>query len=410
MHYPRYLPILAVLVACSSRKAETPHSFRIYREHGVTIAETTGGPKYKEELFNYELKLTLQEDERVESVLVRPSQFLTDESGRYYVMDNRASRIAVFDPQGRYSHDIGRPGAGPGELRSGNIQSLKDGIVSVYDGGHRRMSRFQIDGTLVDITTMPAGQRISATRYQHFGEDRMMLWNIETTRFNSHTSKVTLAVIQASGDTVWSYETEPCEVGHIAEMDLGGATVRNPLPYPFGPTPSIDFLDGLGFLINDGLEQALTFLNLDGAVVKRIRVEIQPVPITAKDKEIVKANGDRIMAGRSESSREFIRQQQINMKYLDNKAPWQSARFDDAGFIWLAVPENSEQREAGGGGTLYRVLSSEGEYLGLSRLPNGTSKILGGRLLMIESDPETDEYSLKVYEMKPAPSEFRYPG
>ena len=85
MRYLRYLPILAVLAACSSRKAETPHSFRVYEEDGIVISVTAGSPKYEGELFEYIPVVTLEEDERPESLLYRPSDFLMDSQGRLEV-------------------------------------------------------------------------------------------------------------------------------------------------------------------------------------------------------------------------------------------------------------------------------------------------------------------------------------
>ncbi len=78
------------------------HSFQTYMEGFVQIAETTGGPMFTEDLFTYELVLTLQQDEELEeSLLVGPTEFYMDENGLFFVNDARDTRIVVFDDAGR---------------------------------------------------------------------------------------------------------------------------------------------------------------------------------------------------------------------------------------------------------------------------------------------------------------------
>lgn len=89
------LLLLVCISACSnSDERNTTHSFRIYDEEGVTIAETTGGPKYQDPLFTFEEVLVLQEDpENEDSMLYRVGMFLRGDDGRYYVADWGAHRI-----------------------------------------------------------------------------------------------------------------------------------------------------------------------------------------------------------------------------------------------------------------------------------------------------------------------------
>ena len=49
------LLLLANLYACAKSDGRSSiHSFQIYDEDGITIAETTGGPKYLDPLFTFE--------------------------------------------------------------------------------------------------------------------------------------------------------------------------------------------------------------------------------------------------------------------------------------------------------------------------------------------------------------------
>jgi hypothetical protein len=56
----RFSIMLLLLNACSSPRTEDVHAFHQYEEEGAAISETTGGPKYKDELFTYEQILTLR--------------------------------------------------------------------------------------------------------------------------------------------------------------------------------------------------------------------------------------------------------------------------------------------------------------------------------------------------------------
>jgi hypothetical protein len=62
MYRVTYVLAFILFISCSSLDDSTPHAFRIYEERGVTITETTGGPKYVEELFQFEKIVELRFD------------------------------------------------------------------------------------------------------------------------------------------------------------------------------------------------------------------------------------------------------------------------------------------------------------------------------------------------------------
>lgn len=68
-----------------------------------------------------------------------------DSAGRIYVVD--AGVLAVYSPEGRFVHKIGRKGAGPGEYSaSRNVLVGADGLIHVLDGGLGRVSRYTASG------------------------------------------------------------------------------------------------------------------------------------------------------------------------------------------------------------------------------------------------------------------------
>ena len=102
------LSILILLSSACAREEGERHRFRIIEEDGVTIAETTGGPKYGEDFFRFEKVLELRFDGvNEETLLVRPSAFTVGPDGYLYVADNGNYRIAVFDIDGTYIRTFG---------------------------------------------------------------------------------------------------------------------------------------------------------------------------------------------------------------------------------------------------------------------------------------------------------------
>lgn len=91
--------------------------------------------------------IILEENDSV--FLARPEQGLTvDDEGLIYIPDELGSRVIRYTPSGRIDHVFGRPGDGPGELRSTQRVTLVfDTIVMQSTAGklmafHRRTGRF----------------------------------------------------------------------------------------------------------------------------------------------------------------------------------------------------------------------------------------------------------------------------
>jgi hypothetical protein len=96
---------------------------------GLTTLHTIGGPP------DYELGF-------VWSVAV-------DAARRLYTFEYKTKQLNVHDADGTFIRKIGRRGSGPGEY--GDILGLtviRDSLVTIYDLGQARITRFRPDGTL----------------------------------------------------------------------------------------------------------------------------------------------------------------------------------------------------------------------------------------------------------------------
>lgn len=66
--------------------------------------------------------------------------------GAVLILESLPARVAVFAEDGRWLHDIGREGDGPGELRRPRRLSLHDGRIVVADPRGGRLEAFLPDG------------------------------------------------------------------------------------------------------------------------------------------------------------------------------------------------------------------------------------------------------------------------
>ena len=92
------------------------------------------------------------------------------------------------------------------------------------------------------------------------------------------------------------------------------------------------------------------------------------------------------------------------------KAPWTEVEIDDSGFIWLLMPLPSLMAASDDTTRSFRIISPEGEYLGITTRPKGGAQSLAyGKILLQTTDPETSEHLLMVYRIHPAVEGLEYP-
>lgn len=159
-HISSLIPLITILLLtyCSADRTEK-HSFKVEEIDGILTAVNTGGPKYSEELFQYEKILEIQQDENQPESLLGGAVpvFLMDSHGFYYAEDSESRRIAVYDPEGQYVRSIGLVGEGPGEFGEfWDFDDLRGDVLYVSDSGKRRITRFHTGGTLIDVISFPA--------------------------------------------------------------------------------------------------------------------------------------------------------------------------------------------------------------------------------------------------------------
>lgn len=83
----------------------------------------------------------IQPPEHDSAELANPQDLGLADDGTVFVVDERPTRIKVFDPNGRLTRTIGRDGSGPGEFRVAYIAVLGDTLVA-QDARNSRATSF----------------------------------------------------------------------------------------------------------------------------------------------------------------------------------------------------------------------------------------------------------------------------
>ncbi len=403
------LPFIC-LVGWSYQSNQSGHSFQVYDENGITIAETRGGPKYLGELFTYEKEMVIDTGQTEETLLYRPRQFVADADGNFYIYDSGIGSILMFDADGQYLRSIGHKGQGPGEFNGGQIQMVREGILQFFDTSLRRTTRFNIDGTLLDITTLPVGVGIlSATGFMILENDVQLILTGDSDMANmGETQRRGAVTLSADGDTLGITSTPWIQIIKKISMTIQGRTISGPMPMAYGPFPTTTYHPIHGTVLSSSILPELQFFSTTGRHIRTTRIVMEAEPVTQSDRSETRQAQLSGIDQVDESLREMMESRAENMPFAEHKAFWSWVEIDSEGYFWLdtslvpALMVNEIHT--------YRILSPEGEYLGDTTRPyKPGSSISQGRLLILEEDSESGEISPTVYRIHSAIDGFVYP-
>jgi hypothetical protein len=410
------LVLLVGVISCSRESQEIEsHTFRVYNDHGVTIAQSSGTPKYGGELFEYEKIVTLHEDEaNPESLLNLPgssrssSSFTVDASGYFYVADTRNHRIAVFGPEGEYERSMGREGDGPGDLQS-PIRIVEANGVLYVKGSNQRTTLYSTDGTLIEVIT----HRNRGNGIWRSGDYYINVQG-RSNPPDFTTWQSSALVKNTDGDTLADLHTPEITIAVfiIAFRFIDNRQYTRPQTISYHSWPQIILLRNRQFLLYAGLNPELLYYSINGELIKKVIVDIPAVPVSILDKQKI-VDRIRELALKEPEDPEFVpfKISPSNVPYPSHKAPWNTIEVDDYNYTWLQVsipasPFSPIGREP----VEYRLLSPEGEYLGTTFRPVAESgQVARGYYLALVRDPESGAAIPTVYRIKPVVSGLRYP-
>lgn len=395
--------VCVLLSACSPRSETPGHSFRVFEENDVTIAETTGGPKYADELFSYShLTFVHQDDSLEESLLGSVGYCFIGPEEQIFIGDRRNLRIAVFDRDGEFVREIGQRGNGPGEFRRIILLGIVNGLVVVADGTLRRTSLFHPDGRFIRTFPFPRADPASAMGYSAYsaypGPDDLII---------------------AGEQTFVPEEDGMRTLGRIAVYAADGTMMKEIVresvvdPDPFQGMPLIRYQPSTGIYRTNGVDPLIHHFDHDGGLVKIIRLGLDPVPVTADDRSRTIEHAEfQIANARGDELRRLRQEQRDSFEFPQMKEFCSDMMIEETGYIWASEPPGVWDMPPWT--RRYHIIGPQGDYLGLTTPPevnSATAKIMVSRGILIYSyiDSESGAPVVELFRITPAVSRLRYP-
>ena len=327
---------------------------------GTVVVRNTGGG-----LWTPASAWRLVEEMRISSAddsgpgtLSNPRALEVDGAGRIYVIENQPMELRVYGPDGRYLRTLMRTGSGPGEVQqaiglawdpAGHLWVVdqQNARYTVFDTAGARLAehRRPVSGFFTwqwEGTINPAGEIIEITGAPRANEFRQVALRLDST----------LTAIDTLRLPYWK--------GPVFEIHRGGMSASYSVPF----APSLLWwLDPRGYIWSSITDRyRIVQQTLKGDTVRLIEREVEPVPVTAAEKDSGVAR-----------LRSFVQQGGVvdRSKIPDAKPPITQFWLDDQGYLWtrLSRPENAS-------GTLFDVFDPEGRYLGEVLAPLALQTVL----------------------------------
>jgi hypothetical protein len=406
------LALLALPIGCSQgTPSPDGHTFTRSSENGVLVFTTSSVPRFLGPLFRYEEVARLHQDEgQAESLLYRAFNFIRGEDGRYYVEDRGNLRIAVFDPAGEFAGAIGRQGEGPGEFQSLSLLKVSNGEVAAYDSRLRRTTIFDLDGHLLKTHPSPISNNSTTELYPLAEDDYLLFTSTREGRFNEDRVTTPVALrVSSSGDTLFQVTTAPYLIVRtvlIRELNVGLQIV-----HPLAERGGFYFKPGRGFLAYQTGQPELKWYDLDGRLASVIRMKVERERVTELERAAILSRLDEhIEQAENDRDRIIARATREGTVIPEYKPFWMSISVEEDGHIWLEKVYDMNLPTEDRDPATYRLLSSEGEYLGDTTPPVSGGTFSRGHYLVRLTDPDTDEPSYVIYRLIPDVEGFRYPN
>ena len=399
--------VLVLFLTGSSHTGNQEHTFRVFEENGVTIAETSGGPKYDGEIFRYEFLVKLHEDEsRPESLMGRPSSNnLMGEDGSVFITDSKYNRVLCFDASGEYLHDIGGQGQGPGEYLGPRLLSADDGVVTIWDPMSNRTSFYQYDGTFLESEQNFGRRSLGIDGIYRGPEDESIYLEHRTIpegRSGYVYHSFTATIYSAQKDTVAALVIGPV----MGYYQINGYVCWR----LFTGYPSATYHADFGIITTTGNEPVFRYYNLDGSLDRIVRLDIPAEPVTNRERRAWAAAERQMIQQTPPEQLSMERERLRRVEFNDPKGFWTDMTVDEYGYIWADRPGDTFRGMTGTGRSFeHLVFSPEGEYLGITNLP-GSSAISRGHLITRQDNEAGTGIELVVYRIMPAVPGLTYPN
>ena len=385
-------------VFTESGKAQD-HTFQVYEEDGLTIAENGGGPRFTSPPVSFEFLFSLEQDNtREETLLYGFSYYMVGEDDHFYVTDIGNTRIVVFDSEGKFSHSIGREGQGPGEFLSPRLLYAEMDTIAVWDQamGIKRISFFT-----------PAGEFLTSNSVRYAAMNTFGCWPGPS---GSSIHDAGVHIFLPSGPvSVRRISTISAEDDTIGMVEV---VYSSEPPTHFQSIQNVEYWWSQGILAQDGSTPEFRWYGIDGMLRRIIKIDgLVRETVTKEERKAIRDGGELLLERTSNESRRRSIQERLEYGISDLKPYWSSIKVDESGYIWAR--ESIDNINKSIAGKTCKIISPEGEYLGDIIIPDieGLLSITPSRgfLLAAIEDFETGAKRLDVYKIYPAVNGILYP-
>jgi len=368
------LPLLFTVAACGGDAGGGEWAGTVDDSAGVAVVNNPA-----EGIWSAEENWTLEEDLRIGEIEGAPEyQFGqvvgldVDSAGRIFVLDQQAQRVAVYGSGGDFSHYIGSPGNGPGELTpgTGGIM-LVGGEVLVPDLGAQRVSVFSPDGEFRRSWRVPLESGIP------------IRWDVDATGRPLAQLRSTNPMDQSATEPIIAYGDSGQVADTLATLTKGQGfqiTESGPRWRIFAPEPIWEVMHDGGVVtgMNDAFR--IEMRGPEGSLERVVKLPREARPIDEGEQRRVTA----MLRNLAESQGAPPQQVQMflnNLSFAENYPKFASLLAGPHGTLWVqrvqplpAVPEGQEPADdatdlSNLGAPEWDVFDPEGRYLGVARMP-----------------------------------------
>ncbi len=325
--------------------------------------------------------------------------FNADDEGNFYVSDFDNKRIQKYDPKGKYLLTIGRVGQGPGEFESlSHVQFDREDNLYVLDRISRRVSFFDKNGPYLRQIATPNG-------FEYLYKNSKGL--IVGQQIDKHEEGGIINYVMKFGlfdenfNIVVTFQTYESKVSFPSYSDESSmakmwADIFSQRAFKPQQTFALD-KDLIYFGFPD--KYVINIFSAKGKLIKKIRRDFDPIPVTKKDKVIYEKN-EQERSNILQRFPEHMRKKIFSLiKYPKYKPAYQKITVMENG--WLFVVVDSLENEY----ALIDLFNKEGRYIAQFKTTVPTNNLFfkNGKAYAVAYEnefPFVKRYAIELQEYK----------
>lgn len=326
-----------------------------------------------------------------------------DAEGRIYVLDQQASEVRVFDPEGAWLRTLGEPGAGPGQIGNGaaGVFVIGDHVL-VPDIQNQRVNRYDPEGALSGSFRLDFTRGIPL-RWDHAAGGGLMA--------QLRTLTGTDGADAPPGDVLVAHDSAGTVRDTVAVLPPGQSLqVTDGVPRFrfFEPEPIWDAAeDGrLASGMNGSFRVQLR--GPDGELQRVVSLAREPRSVTERDRQVIADAVEEAMRNQG-APPQAIQMMMANATFAEHYPLFASLFLGPEGSLWVQRIRTGDEL-AGDGGTFdaqdlgspdWDIFDEEGRYLGVVSFPSRYQplRVVGERIYGVARD-ELDVQRLAVYRIR----------